>query len=274
MDDLERIELSAVLDFFAAAPPEVGDAFDLAVFELSGPAGFSIGAFPSMLLFNRVLGLDDETRLPELEAWFDSRRCSFAISARPRAAIEAALVARGYRSARAFVKLRRGADQPPEPDTSLRIEQIDQPQAEDYGAIVATVFGIGSPLDRWFATLPTRAGWACFGAFDGDRLVGTGASYVVGILGWLGAAGTLPEARGRGAQSALLAARIRAAGRAGAQVLATEVERAGPSSRNVVRAGFEEAYVQEWWVRPEEAVSTPDPSVGATRSRSRGAGPA
>lgn len=115
---------------------------------------------------------------------------------------------------------------------------------------------MGSPLDRWFAALCTRPGWACFGAFDSDRLVGTGASYVADRIGWLGAAGTLPEARGRGAQSAILAARIRAAGEASARVLATEtVDRvdgeAGPSFRNVVRAGFEETYVQQWWVPPE-----------------------
>ena len=115
------------------------------------------------------------------------------------------------------------------------------------------MFGWGSPLDRWLAALCTRARWACFGAFDGNRLVGTGAAHFAGALGWLGAAGTLEDARGRGAQSALLAARIRAAGDAGARVLATEtVDRvdgvAGPSFRNVVRAGFEEAYVQGWWV--------------------------
>ena len=58
MDEFERIELSAVLDFFAAAPPDVADAVNLAVFQLGGPAAFSIGAYPNMLLFNRVLGLE------------------------------------------------------------------------------------------------------------------------------------------------------------------------------------------------------------------------
>jgi len=255
VDELERIELSAVLDFFAAAPPDVGDAVDLAVFQLGGPAAFSIGAYPNMLLFNRVLGLDDDARLPDLEAWFDSRKCAFAISVRTGAALEGALVARSYRPGHAIVKFRRDIDEPPQAEASLRIERIDHVRADAYGVVVATVFGIGSPLDRWFAALPTRTGWACFGAFDGDRLVGTGASHVADGLGWLGAAGTLPEARGRGAQSALLAARIGAAGGAGARVLATEVERvdgeAGPSFRNVLRAGFKEAYVQQWWVRPE-----------------------
>jgi GNAT superfamily N-acetyltransferase len=146
-------------------------------------------------------------------------------------------------------------DEPSESETFLQIERIDQARADEYGAVVARVFGIGPPLDRWFAALPTRAGWACFGAFDGDRLVATAASHVAGSLGWLGAAGTLPETRGRGAQSALLVARIRAARSAGVRLLAVEAERvdgeAGPSFRNVLRAGFEEAYVQQWWVRPE-----------------------
>ena len=234
----------------------MAEVFDLAVLQLGGPAAFSIGARPTMLLFNRVLGLDDDARLPDLEAWFGSRRCAFAISVRPGADLEGALVARGYRRGRAFMKFRRGVDEPAEPETSLRIERIVQARADEYGAVVATVFGMDSPLDQWFAALCTRAGWACFGALDGDRLVGTGASYVAGSLAWLGAAGTLAEARGRGAQSAILATRIRAACDAGARVLAAEtVDRvdgeAEPSFRNLVRAGFEGAYVQQWWVRPE-----------------------
>ncbi len=255
MDDLERIELSAVLDFFAAASPDVADAFELAVLDLGGAAAFSIGAHPKLLLFNRVLGMQDETEVPKLEEWFGSRRCTFAVSVRPGADLERALVARGYRQERAFMKFRRGVEQSRERETSLRIERVDRQRAEDYGTVVATVFGMASPLDRWFAALCTRVGWACFGAFDGDRLVGTGAVHFAGGFGWVGTAGTLPDARGRGAQSALLAARIRAAADAGARVLATEtVDRvdgaAGPSFRNVLRAGFEEAYIQRWWIPP------------------------
>jgi hypothetical protein len=149
VDELERIELSAVLDFFAAAPPDVADAFDLALFQLGGPAAFSIGAYPNMLLFNRVLGLDDDARLPDLEAWFDSRRCAFTISVRPGAALEGALVARGYRPGHAFVKFHRGVAEPPESETSLRIERIDREREDEYGAVVATVFAIGSPLDAY-----------------------------------------------------------------------------------------------------------------------------
>lgn len=254
MDELERIELSAVLDLMAAAPVEVADELDLAVLDLGGAAAFSVGAHPNVRLFNRVLGLDDAARLSHVEEWFASRRCTFAVSLVPGAELERVLDERGYRPDRVYMKFSRRADEPPERETSLPIEPVPATRAEEWGNVVATIFGMPPPLDRWFASLSGRAGWSCFGAFDGDRLVGTGAAYVVGDLGWIGIAGTLPEARGRGAQTASLAARIRAAAAAGARTLAVETtdrvdSEAGPSFRNVVRAGFEEAYRQRWWLR-------------------------
>jgi GNAT superfamily N-acetyltransferase len=256
MDDLERIELSAVRDLFAAAPADVTEAFALAVLELDGATAFSIGALQNQLLFNRVLGLESDAPLPELESWFGSRECSFAISLRPGAELESVLAARGYRRGNTLMKFKRGIDPPPEDETSLRIERVGRGRAGAFGAVLAAVFDFGSPMDRWFAALCTRSGWLCFGAFDGDRLVATAATHVAGGLAWLGAAATLPEARRRGAQSALLAARIRAAAEAGARRLCVETGNrdAGelPSSfRNVVRAGFEEAYVQQWWLPPD-----------------------
>ncbi len=257
MDDLERIELSAVLDFFAAAPSDVLRALDLAVLDLGDAAAFSIGAHPKMLLFNRVLGLEEgDAALPQIERWFASRGCTFALSLRTGADLEGVLDERGYRRGTAFMKFRRGIEQPSVRRSPLRTERIREERAGDYGTFVAALFGLGSPLDRWFAALCTRARWACFAAFDESRLIGTAAAHFADTLGWLGAAGTLEDARRRGAQAALLAARIHAAGDAGVRLLATEtVDRVdgipGPSFRNVLRAGFEEAYVQQWWLPPE-----------------------
>jgi hypothetical protein len=256
MDDLEWIELAALLDFFAAAPPDVARAFDLAVLDLGDTAAVSIGAQPTRLLFNRVVGLEEDAALPEIERWFTSRGCGFAVSVRLGAELGDVLDERGYRVGGGLMKFRRGVEQPPVRKSSLRIEQIREEGAGEYGSVVDAVFGWGSPLERWSAALVARSGWACFGAFDGNRLVGSGAAHVAGTLGWLGAAGTIEDARCRGAQSALLAARIRAAREGGAGLLATETEdrvdgEAGPSFRNVLRAGFEETYVQQWWLPPE-----------------------
>src|SRR5918992_3181423 len=53
--------------------------------------------------------------------------------------------------------------------------------------------------------------WSCFLAFADDEPAITGALFVEGEVGWLGAAATRPKFRLRGAQNGRLAARIRAA---------------------------------------------------------------
>ena len=75
---------------------------------------------------------------------------------------------------------------------------------------------------------------------------------VSGGVGWLGIGATRPEHRGRGAQSALLAARIAAGLARGVEGFTTETGRplpgeAGPSFANIKRAGFRIAYDRPNW---------------------------
>jgi GNAT superfamily N-acetyltransferase len=76
-----------------------------------------------------------------------------------------------------------------------------------------------------------------------------------GDVAWLGMAATLPEARGRGSQSAILARRIERAAELGCSVVATETgartsDRPSGSYRNILRAGFEEAYLRPNFASP------------------------
>ena len=76
---------------------------------------------------------------------------------------------------------------------------------------------------------------------------------VLADVGYLGMDGTLPEARGRGAQSALLATRIAAAADQGLQHLFIETGERGTgvpdkSYRNILRAGFQEVEITRHWV--------------------------
>ncbi len=92
-------------------------------------------------------------------------------------------------------------------------------------------------------TMVERGGAGVHGAFEGDRLAGFGVLRVEGEWGWFIAAGTSPAYQRRGVQSALIAARIVHSARLGARWCAAESISASPSSwRNVLRAGFEEAY--------------------------------
>jgi GNAT superfamily N-acetyltransferase len=80
-------------------------------------------------------------------------------------------------------------------------------------------------------------------AESGGRPAATGAVFIAGETAWLGVGATLAEHRNRGAQSALLAARIAIAADAGCTVLATETGESiagevNPSLNNIRRAGF------------------------------------
>ena len=81
------------------------------------------------------------------------------------------------------------------------------------------------------------------------RVAGLGPATLPARAGWLGFGATLPAFRGRGGQSAILAARIEDARQQGCATVETEtgeLQDGRPSSsyRNILRAGFREAGVR------------------------------
>src|SRR5919197_1572558 len=108
-----------------------------------------------------------------------------------------------------------GVDPLPEPETSLRVEEIGREHGVAFGSVVARGYGMPDSLAGWFAGAAALPRFRLFLAFDGDEPAGAGALFVGDGIGWLGLAATVPEHRRKGAQSAILAARIRAAGEAG-----------------------------------------------------------
>jgi GNAT superfamily N-acetyltransferase len=166
--------------------------------------------------------------------------------------IERELEEHGYAPGYAWMKFERPADASAAAPTDLRVDAVGPDRAEDFALVVQGGFGLPRVMRPWLAAMPGRAGWTCLVAYDGDAPVGGGALFVTGADAWLGLAATLPEARGRGAQSAILARRIALAAEQGATSVTTEtgvVEDGRParSYRNIVRAGFEEAGVRPNW---------------------------
>jgi GNAT superfamily N-acetyltransferase len=99
--------------------------------------------------------------------------------------------------------------------------------------------------------------------FDGPDLVALGTLTLEGEGAYLGAAGTRPDARGRGAQTALIAARVSRAAALGVRWCCAETNTAVPISlRNLERAGFERRinWRVYWWDGPALA----RPVTGAT----------
>jgi GNAT superfamily N-acetyltransferase len=241
-------ELEAFRDLYAAAPPELGARAE----EIGGALCLRLERTPSVTMFNRVIGLGLEEPATEeaVDAVLGSLRgvrayVTVAPVARP-SELPGWLEARGLAPDLGWTKFSRPAAGPPSAHTDLRIERVGNGEA--FAEAASRGFDLPE-LREWLARLPTRDGWQCFVAFDGTAPVGAGALYVAGPVAWCGIGATVPEHRGKGAQGALLAARIEAAAAAGCEVVVTETGapvdgRPGGSYRNIVRAGFEPQYVR------------------------------
>jgi GNAT superfamily N-acetyltransferase len=153
------------------------------------------------------------------------------------------LVEHGYTPGYAWMKFARPTDPGAAAPTELVVEQVGPQGAMDFARPVRFGFGMPELMEAWLREIPGRPGWSCLVAYDGEHPVGAGALFVDGDHGWCGLGATLPEARGRGAQSAILAARVALAARQGATTVVTETGvGGGPSYRNILRAGFTERY--------------------------------
>src|SRR5262249_8567830 len=145
------------------------------------------------------------------------------------------------------IKLVRDVSPVPETPTDLRIGVFGPDRADEFGRMAGEAFGHPGLLPPILAAVVGRQGWHPFGALDGDQLVGAGALFVHGDTAWLGSGATAPTHRGRGAQSALIGARVHAAGAAGCRWITVETaadtpEKPNPSTRNLRRLGFQDLY--------------------------------
>jgi GNAT superfamily N-acetyltransferase len=88
-----------------------------------------------------------------------------------------------------------------------------------------------------------------FLAFDGDTPIATGSLSVHGSVALLAGASTVPEARGRGAQRMLLAARLGFAASLGCTLATMGAAPGSRSQKNAERSGFHIAYTRIKWAR-------------------------
>jgi GNAT superfamily N-acetyltransferase len=246
----DDIEAAASADLYAAAPAALGFRT-----ERVGGATALLAPRVPVSYFNRVIGLGGHAPATEreLEVVIDLFHSAgvkdfwvhLTPAARP-AALPAWIGERGLAppSRRSWAKFLRG----PEPvsartGTEVQIRVAGSPDAVGFARIATTAFGLPAILGEWFGSLIGRDGWQVLVAEVDGQPVATGSVFVRDRTAWLGIGATLPEYRRRGAQTALLAARIAAAAAAGCTVLATETGESiagepNPSLANIRRAGF------------------------------------
>ena len=170
---------------------------------------------------------------------------------------------RGLTPGTSFVKFFGPLTDPGPDRTDLDVRALGPEHAADYARVIRTGFGMPADpaMEAWFAEVPAYGGdWWTAGAWDGDRLVAVANLFVHGDVATLSGAATLPEARGRGAQGALMTARIREGAARGCRWVSTETwpESPGnpnPSQHNMRRLGLVQLYVRPAWVF--QPVTTP-----------------
>ena len=254
--DCEVAELAAVTSWNEALPESVTSALGAGYRLLGG--GLLVHASADVLMFNRVLGLGVTEPVREsvldqaIELFQQSGVRRFMIPVAPGAEPESFvgwLEARGFHRHNHWIRLARDlADAIPVARTDLRVASVGRELAEEVGRMEAEAFGYPPELAEFSSSLVGRPGWSFLGVFEGDRLVSVSAMHIQGAAAWFGFASTRAEYRGRGAQSALIAARLTAARTAGCRWACVETaadtpEKPNPSTHNLRRLGFRDAYV-------------------------------
>jgi GNAT superfamily N-acetyltransferase len=138
-------------------------------------------------------------------------------------------------------------------DPALRVGLVEPGQALEWGTVMMTNFGSTMPaMAEMAASCVGRPDYPAYAVYEGERIIATGSIFINGDCagGWGGT--TEPEARGRGAQSALIVALAQAAQAAGCRWLVadTGAEAPGehnPSLHNMMRAGLELMYERVTW---------------------------
>ncbi|MEW9528803.1 hypothetical protein [Microbispora sp. NPDC049125] len=261
----ERSEAEAVYDFVAGAPASVRAALGIDALRIGGGVALSMRDDPTEFWSKALgFGIDEPVTadlMDEVCAFYRFHRTPIAtFQLAPSVLPEdwADICARlNLRAGSPWVKLVCDA-QAPAPTTgwqeTLRVRRVEPEQAAAWASVVLRVFGMPEEhLSEMVASSVGRSGWHSYGAWEGDDLVAAGTVYVRQDTAQMFAGSTLPHARRRGAQSALLAARAAAAGAAGCRWLVAETGAEAPgehnsSLHNMLRAGFEVLYERQNWV--------------------------
>jgi GNAT superfamily N-acetyltransferase len=262
----ERSEAEAMYHFETGAPPHVLAALGIETLRVGGGVVLSMRE-DTTSFWSKALGFGfDEPVTADLIAEI----CGFYRSQRtPMATIQLApsvlpddwdeiCAKENLSPGSLLVKLGGSVDAAvarlEENEGPLRAERVEAGQAAEWARVVLSVFGMPEgPMSEMCSAAVSARGWHPYGVWDGDELIAAATMHVNGDTAQFFAGATVPHARRRGAQSALLAARARAAHAAGCRWLIGETgaEAPGehnPSLHNMLRTGLTVLYERRDWI--------------------------
>jgi len=254
---IELHEAVAWGDFTASAPAPLAAQHGIAAHPI-GSAVACVAAKIDVLAYNRVVGLGmdgevDDSTIDEIVGIYRSSGAKrFFIQLAPLTGndeLARRLEGHGFRKYNNWMKLWRDTSPPGEVQTDLRVERIDQRHSDAFARLIVEAFDWPEELAGWVAASVGNDGWHHYLAFADEKPVATAAMFVRDKIAWIDFASTLSEARGRGAQSALVARRFVDCAELGCDLITVETAEAtddkpAPSFRNMRRFGFDVAYAR------------------------------
>jgi hypothetical protein len=207
---------------------------------------------------NRTIGLGFEPELTEdqlseiissyaaagIRRWL----LEWSPEAQPRAA-ETWFAREGARPMTPTVKLWRNLSQgvPAVGQSAVVVVEIDKANARTFQETVAEALGVPRIMAPVVRSTIGHEHWHFYLALEGERAIAGAAMFVRGEGAWFGLSATIPSDRERGAQTALLARRLRDAAALGCAWVSADTQpetaaRPNPSFRNMRRAGMDILY--------------------------------
>lgn len=215
------------------------------------------------LRMNRVVGLGhlgmaSEAVIEEIVEHYRAARVKrFSVLLRPGLqvrSIESWLVRCGFRVHGGHLLLVRDARLPvPRPATPFRVLRATRQQREIVVRVLAESFALPPSRRAWSVAAAGSSEQEHYLAWSGRIPVAVAALRLDDGLAWLGGAATRTRWRRQGGQSALIAARLARAARAGCRWAWSETAAPAPgrpdgSRRNLARLGFVAAGHEPIWV--------------------------
>lgn len=198
----------------------------------------------------------DDADLDALERFFLDRGAAPAFEVSPLAGVPTfgLLARRGYQP----VELTSVLFQPVAPRTEerggIRVRLGTRDEADLFSSTAAEGWGNSEELKAFMRDVgrvsAAAEGMSIFFAEMDGRPVATGTLSIQDGVACLLGASTIPSARNRGAQHALLDARLRFAAEHGCDLATMGAEPGSASQRNAERNGFRIAYTRVKWGRP------------------------
>lgn len=198
-----------------------------------------------------------DAQMDALQAFFGARGADVFHEVSPMAdpVILSLLAARGYQAVEWSTVLVQAVRAPvvETPTTAITVRVTSADEADHWASIAAGGWGEHAEVAEFVRALGrvnARAqGTICFVAEEDGNAIATGGLHIHEGVALFAGASTLPHARNRGAQRALLDARLAYAHAAGCDLAMMGAAPGSSSQKNAQRAGFAVAYSRVKWMK-------------------------